>query len=163
MDILIDFLGHFSGGLKWHFLDFKMHFWGFGVPGLCRGTGRLQDKDLDPQSELCNDCGAECASGVQNHFTPPTGNREISTTTTMHHHHREMLSVLQYPSHVYRGAPPTCIAIRLPFFFSTFCKILVVGVTHSFPKSQHCRSCYSQKPLHVGGVSKQCTSCTSRH
>ena len=23
-------------------LDAKMHFWGFGVPGLCRGTGRLQ-------------------------------------------------------------------------------------------------------------------------
>ena len=23
-----------------------MHFWGFGVPGLCRGTGRLQGKIL---------------------------------------------------------------------------------------------------------------------
>ena len=26
-----------GGGPKWHFSDFKMHFWGFGVPGLrCR-------------------------------------------------------------------------------------------------------------------------------
>ena len=32
----------FPGGLKWHFSDFRMHFWGFGVSGLCRGTGRLQ-------------------------------------------------------------------------------------------------------------------------
>ena len=39
--ILIDFWGPFSGA-KWHFSDFKMHFWGFGVPGLCGGTGRLQ-------------------------------------------------------------------------------------------------------------------------
>ena len=39
LDILIDFWGRFSGCLKWHFSDFKMHF---GVSGLCRGTGRLQ-------------------------------------------------------------------------------------------------------------------------
>ena len=31
-----------SGG----FSDFKMHFWGFGVPGLCRETGRLQPFEL---------------------------------------------------------------------------------------------------------------------
>ena len=36
LDILIDFWGIFPGGLKWHFSDFKMHFWGFGVSGLCR-------------------------------------------------------------------------------------------------------------------------------
>ena len=37
------FLGpFFRGGRKRHFSYFKMHFWGFGVPGLCRGTGRLQ-------------------------------------------------------------------------------------------------------------------------
>ena len=39
-DILIDFWVIFSGGPKRHFSDFKMHFCGFGVPGLCR---RLQD------------------------------------------------------------------------------------------------------------------------
>ena len=49
LDILIDFSGHFfPGGPKWHFSDFKMHFWGFGVPGLCRGTGRLQLWTVEP-------------------------------------------------------------------------------------------------------------------
>ena len=28
------------------FSDFKMHFWGFGVSGLCRGPGRLQNNGL---------------------------------------------------------------------------------------------------------------------
>ena len=42
LDILNDFWAHFPGGLKWHFSDFKMHFGGFGVSGLCRGTRRLQ-------------------------------------------------------------------------------------------------------------------------
>ena len=36
----------FRGGPKWHFSDFKLHFWGFGVPGLCRGAGRLQPQEL---------------------------------------------------------------------------------------------------------------------
>ena len=45
LDILIDFWGHFSGGRKWHFSDFNMPFWGFGVPGLCWGTGRLQSME----------------------------------------------------------------------------------------------------------------------
>ena len=36
-------LGHFSRVSKWHFSDFIMHFWGFGVPGLCMGAGHLQD------------------------------------------------------------------------------------------------------------------------
>ena len=38
-DILIDFWGQFSGAPKWHFSDFKMHFWGFGVPGSVGGPG----------------------------------------------------------------------------------------------------------------------------
>ena len=42
LGILIDFSGHVPGDPKWHLLDFKMPFGGFGVPGLCRGTGRLQ-------------------------------------------------------------------------------------------------------------------------
>ena len=33
-----------SGGPKWHFSDFKMHFWGFGFPGLCSRSGRVQHK-----------------------------------------------------------------------------------------------------------------------
>ena len=41
LDILIDFSGHFSGAPKWYFSDLKMHFWGFGVPGLCSKPGRL--------------------------------------------------------------------------------------------------------------------------
>ena len=40
--ISIDFGAIFLWGPKWHFSDFKIHFWGFGVLGLCRGTGRLQ-------------------------------------------------------------------------------------------------------------------------
>ena len=31
----------FPGGPKWHFSDFKMHYWGVEVPGLCRATERL--------------------------------------------------------------------------------------------------------------------------
>ena len=42
LDILIDFSGRFPGGSKMAFFGLLMHFWGFGVPGLCRGTGRLQ-------------------------------------------------------------------------------------------------------------------------
>ena len=43
LDILIDFWAHFSGGVEnGIFSDFKMHFWGFGVPGLCSRSGRLQ-------------------------------------------------------------------------------------------------------------------------
>ena len=38
-----------GGGSRWHFSDFKMHFWGFGVPGLCRGTGRLQRYRCRPE------------------------------------------------------------------------------------------------------------------
>ena len=29
-------------GPKWHFSDFQMHVWGFGIPGLCRGTRRMR-------------------------------------------------------------------------------------------------------------------------
>ena len=36
----------FGGCPRWHFSDFKMHFWGFGVPGLCRGTGLRQDMQM---------------------------------------------------------------------------------------------------------------------
>ena len=36
----------FRGVRKWHFSDFKMHFWGFGVPGLCSTSGRLQVQRL---------------------------------------------------------------------------------------------------------------------
>ena len=44
LDTLIDFWGPFSRGPQWHFSDLKMRFWGFGVPGLCSGSGRLQAK-----------------------------------------------------------------------------------------------------------------------
>ena len=38
-DILIDFWGHFSGGSKMAFSDFKMHFWGSGFRGSVGGPG----------------------------------------------------------------------------------------------------------------------------
>ena len=48
-----------------------MHFWGFGVSGLCRGTGRLQDKEVLTRVfcsslvhfRLCVSVSGECAAG----------------------------------------------------------------------------------------------------
>ena len=45
----------FLGGPTWHLSDFKMHFWGFWVSGLCRGSARLQGLGYDTP-ELRNLC-----------------------------------------------------------------------------------------------------------
>ena len=52
LDILIPqkwtFGAIFPGGLKWHFRTLKGFFCGFGVSGLCRGTGRLRGESPKP-------------------------------------------------------------------------------------------------------------------
>ena len=44
----------FSGGPKWHFSDFKMRFWGFGVPGLSvAGRGVCKFIDIYQPAPKC--------------------------------------------------------------------------------------------------------------
>ena len=42
----------FLGGPKWDFSDFTMHFWGFGFPGVSRGTGRFQSMRQSTEQAL---------------------------------------------------------------------------------------------------------------
>ena len=44
----------FLGVENGNFADFKMHFWGFGVPGLCRGgPGDCKRRPLKPKVATC--------------------------------------------------------------------------------------------------------------